>query len=342
MRFADGDTSETPILLDGGLATELERRGADLRDPLWSARLLIEDPEAIKAVHRAYFEAGADIAISASYQASFRGFAGRGIGPEAAGELMRKSVALAIAARDAFLDSAPVELEAREELETSEPEPERSLSRDAQATARSRRPPLVAASIGPYGAALADGSEYHGNYSASVGQLEDFHGQRLEVLANAGADLLAIETIPSLEEASILLGLLGNLPNTGVWISFTCRDAERVAHGERFAECVARVAASPQVLAIGLNCTAPRFVEPLLRSASRVTHKPLVAYPNRGEQWDAEAHRWRAEDSSTGDPRAFAELALRWRDAGARLIGGCCRTGPEHIRAMREAFDKQA
>lgn len=340
--------SELPdrtLVLDGGLATELERRGADLNDPLWSARLLVEDPAAIEAVHRAYFEAGADLAISASYQAGFEGFAARGIGRDAAAELMRSSVRLALEARDAFdetprspdIGDAPGTSDVGDAPSTSDIDDAGMTGAGQRSTTGSRVRPLVAASVGPYGAALADGSEYRGDYGVSRGRLEDFHAPRLAVLADAdtGVDLLAIETIPSLEEALLLVRLLEDLPDARAWISFTCRDAEHVAHGERFADCVAAVAASPQVLAVGLNCTAPRFVEPLLRAARRATPKPLVAYPNRGERWDADAHRWFDADEGAGSPEAFAELALRWRDAGASLIGGCCRTGPEHVRALR-------
>jgi homocysteine S-methyltransferase len=300
------------VVLDGGLATELERRGADLGDPLWSARLLVEAPDLIRAVHGAYFAAGADVATTASYQASFEGFARRGIGPEAAVELLRRSVRLAAEARDAFW---------------------------AQPAHRAgRRRPLVAASIGSFGAFLADGSEYRGDYGLSTAALMAFHRPRLAVLAASGADLLACETIPSLQEGEALVRLLCELPGAGAWLSFSCRDGARVCHGEAFTDCAALAEGVDQVVAVGVNCTAPRHVEALLRAAGTVTAKPLVAYPNRGEGWDAAAQRWVAGHEPA--PPDFAELARVWRAAGARLIGGCCRTTPDDIRALARALGR--
>ncbi len=143
------------LIVDGALATELERRGADLHDPLWSAKCLLERPDLIREVHLDYLKAGADIVTTATYQATFEGFGGRGIGYEGAARSMRDAVALAIAARDEFW---------------SEP-----LRRDE------RLWPLVAASVGPYGAMLADGSEYRGRYSIDDRGLAEFHRPRLEV-----------------------------------------------------------------------------------------------------------------------------------------------------------------
>jgi len=304
--LADGGV----IVLDGGLATELERRGADLADPLWSARLLVEAPDLIRDVHAAYFAAGADVATSASYQASFEGFARRGIGPERAAELLRLGVRLAAEARDDFW---------------SEP-----------ANRAGRRRPLVAASIGGYGAFLADGSEYRGDYGLSLEALMDFHRPRMAVLAASGADLLACETIPCRLEAEALVRLLAELPGTPAWLSFSCRDGARVCHGELFEDCVALAEASDQVVAVGVNCTAPRHIEVLLRRGRAATTKPLVAYPNRGEGWDAARRCWIEDDVPTA--AELGEQALAWRAAGARLIGGCCRTTPEDVRAMARAL----
>ena len=298
------------IILDGALATELERRGADLRDALWSARLLVEQPALIEQLHSDYFAAGADVAITASYQATFPGFARRGIGAPEAAALMRLSVELAQRARDRFW------------AENHDP---------------ARLRPLVAASVGPYGAYLHDGSEYRGDYGLGVAELMDFHRPRLAVLAASGADLLACETIPCRAEAEALVALLGEFPDVRAWLSFSCCDGAHVCHGEPFAECAALAAASPQVVAVGVNCTPPRYVEELLRAASALsaaTDKPLLAYPNSGERWDAANACW-VEGSGAGD---FAALAPRWAAAGARLLGGCCRTGPEEIHRMRAAL----
>lgn len=295
------------VILDGGLATELERGGADLDDPLWSARLLVEDPKAIEDLHLRYLEAGADVATTASYQASFEGFRRRGIGSSEAEDLFRLSVSLAVQACERFWD----------------------------ATDHSGRaaPPLVAASVGSYGAALADGSEYTGDFGLSVQQLADFHRARIEVLADTDADLLACETIPSLAEAEALVRTLEAFPDTPAWISFSCRDGRHVGHGELFSDCIAVAASCASVVAVGLNCTAPLHVEPLLRQIEGCD-LPVCAYPNSGETWDARGKAWR----QAADPVAFAAAARDWHAAGARLIGGCCRTGPEEIRAIRAAL----
>ena len=297
------------VVLDGGLATELERAGFDLDHPLWSARLLAERPEAIAAVHRAYLEAGADCITTASYQATIPGFVRAGATEAEAHRLLVRSVDLASRARDAFC-STPVWRE----------------------TGRPR--PLVAASVGPYGAFLADGSEYTGAYDVGFDGLLEFHRERIGLLSGAGPDLLACETIPSAAEAKALAVLLGELGDARAWVSFSCRDGSCLRDGTSLADAVRNVAAVPQVVAIGVNCTAPRFVEPLLRAAAAVTDKPLVAYPNSGEIYDAPSKKW----VGTSDASDWGGHARTWQAAGARLIGGCCRTGPDHIRAARAAL----
>lgn len=292
------------VMLDGGLATELERRGADLRDPLWSAKLLVENPDLIRAVHADYFHAGADVGTSASYQASFEGFAKHGIESGRAAELMRLSVRLVQEARDRFWADS-----------TAQP---------------GRARPLVAASVGCYGATLHDGSEYRGNYGLNVRQLMDWHRPRLEVLASSGADLLACETVPSLAEAEALTRLLDEFPDMPAWLSFSCRDEHRLCDGAPFVEAVRIAESTATVVAVGVNCTAPQFVENLLASVHDVAPVPLLAYPNSGERWNAALHRW--EQAAT--PLDWADAARRWRAAGARLIGGCCRTTPATIRTV--------
>jgi homocysteine S-methyltransferase len=288
-------------LLDGGLATQLERMGADLDDPLWSARLLLDDPSMIAAAHRAYLEAGAEVLITASYQASFEGLAGRGASRAEAEEVLRTSVALAREVRDAW------------------------VREHGPATA-----PLVAASVGPFGAMLADGSEYTGRYGVGRGRLVTFHARRLEVLADpaTGADLLAVETIPSALEAEVLVDLLAGLDGPPAWLSLTCRDEAHLADGTPFADVVALAADSGAVVAIGVNCTAPRLVEPLVASAASAG-RPVVAYPNRGDRWDPERRTW----VGGGEPD-LAALVPAWVAAGARLVGGCCGTGPDDVRAI--------
>lgn len=293
------------VVLDGALATELERRGADLNDPLWSARLLIEAPEMIAQLHRDYFDAGADVATTASYQASFEGFARRGIDAEGAADLMRRAVALAVQARDAW------------------------WADPAHRAGRLR--PLVAASVGPYGAMRADGSEYHGYPGVDEATLAAFHRPRLAVLAEAGADLLACETLPCVAEALVLARLLAEWPHCRAWISFSCRDGAHTCQGDAFGDAVAALDDCPQVVAVGINCTAPAHVPALLAAAQGRTRKPLLVYPNSGEQYDAADKRW----LGCADHRPFAEQAAGWTAAGARLVGGCCRTAPGDIAALR-------
>jgi homocysteine S-methyltransferase len=293
------------MILDGAMATELERRGADLADPLWSAKCLIERPDAIRAVHLDYFHAGSDVATTATYQATFEAFAGRGIEPAAAARLMRDAVTLATEAREEFW----------------------ALPQNRAGRLR----PLIAASIGPYGAMLADGSEYRGNYALSDRELADFHRPRLKVLAESGADLLACETLPSLREALVLARLLQEFAHIPAWISFSCRDGERNCEGQRIADCVAQLNDFPQIVALGVNCTAPQHIAPLLRQMRGRTAKPLLAYPNSGEIYDATTKGW----SAIHETRAFADAAPEWHAAGARLIGGCCRTQPGDIAALK-------
>ncbi len=304
------------LVLDGALATELEKRGADLNDPLWSARLLIEQPELIRTVHRDYFEAGADVATSASYQATFEGFARRGLDAAQAEALMRLSVQLAIEARDTFW----ADWQARHGTATD---------------GHARRRPLVAASVGPYGAMRADGSEYRGGYDLDEAGLMAFHRPRLKVLAASGADLLACETLPCIAEATALARLLGELPGRPVaWISYSCRDGGHDSQGEPWADCVRALAPFEQVAAIGVNCTAPEHIAELVETARHLTDKPIVVYPNAGEHYDAVTKQWLAAPAGHAHALPFEEQALRWAAAGARLIGGCCRTGPADIAAL--------
>lgn len=299
------------VILDGGLATELERRGADLTDALWSARLLLDDPGLIADVHRDYLAAGADVITTASYQASIEGFGRRGLSVPAARNLIRLSAELACDARDRFWE-------------------------DAGGKARRHRP-LVAGSIGPYGAALADGSEYRGRYRVSPEALRAFHQPRLEELAAGGVDLLALETFPSAEEAILVLDLMRGWPEMTAWVSFSTSDEAHVADGQSVEAAVRSVAGQHGVVAVGVNCLPPARVEPLLGRMHRITDLPLVAYPNSGEDWDAARRCWVGAVGEF-DPQ---QDVPRWYGLGARLLGGCCRTTPVTIRAIRQALSSQ-
>lgn len=305
------------MVLDGAMATELERRGADLNDPLWSARVLVEQPELIRQVHLAYFQAGADVATTASYQASFEGFARRGIDPGQAERLMRLSVELAVQARDEFWSAYQASAEAR--------------------TLPARKRPLVAASVGPFGAMLADGSEYRGYEGVTEADLRAFHRPRLRVLAQAGADLLACETIPCLAEARALAALLEELPQGVAWMSFSCKDGRHTSQGEPWGDCVEALEGFSSVAAIGVNCTAPRHIPELLATARARTGKPIVVYPNAGEHYDPVSKQW-SGDQGCGHG-SFADQALGWARGQVRLIGGCCRTTPADIAELARRWE---
>lgn len=292
------------VILDGALATELERRGADLKDKLWSAKLLIENPNMIRQLHTDYFLAGADCAITASYQATVEGFMRRGSSKQEAFKLIQKSVQIAVEARDEFWKD------------------------ETNHVGRPR--PFVAASVGPYGAFLADGSEYRGQYGLSQLELEQFHRPRMEALIEAGADMLACETIPCLIEAQAIVRVLEEFSGVSAWISFSAKDETHISDGERLADCAARLDSFPQVAALGVNCTSPKFISSLIGEANSKTSKPILVYPNSGETYNVEAHDWNGGAFCT----AFGEEARRWYADGARIIGGCCRTTPDDICAI--------
>ena len=290
------------VILDGGLATELEARGFDLSDRLWSARLLVADPDTIEDVHLAYFRAGARVATTASYQASVEGFAAVGLDRAVALSAIGTSVALARRARDRYQEDG------------GDPAP--SL--------------LVAGSVGPYGAMLADGSEYRGDYDVTAERLASFHRPRIDALVEAGADLLALETIPSVREADVLVRLLDEV-EIPAWLSYSCRDEASTSAGEPIADAMA-VGEHPRIVAVGVNCTAPRHLPALLSAARETAHARLIAYPNGGDRWDATTRRWVADAGGAFDPAAVAS----WTALGATWLGGCCGTGPLDIAALAD------
>ncbi|KAJ6312547.1 hypothetical protein OIU77_014130 [Salix suchowensis] len=275
-------------VIDGGFATQLEKHGATINDPLWSALCLIKDPDLIKRVHLEYLEAGADILVTSSYQATLPGFLSRGLSAEE-GELYNRA--------------------------------------------------LVAASIGSYGAYLADGSEYSGCYGPDVNleKLKDFHRRRLQVLVKAGPDLLAFETIPNKLEAQACVELLEeeniNIPS---WICFSSVDGENAPSGESFQQCLEAINKSDRVKAVGINCAPPHFIESLICKFKELTEKLIAVYPNSGEVWDGRAKRWLP--STCFDDDKFELFATRWHNLGASLIGGCCRTTPSTIQAISKAL----
>ncbi|MER0126735.1 homocysteine S-methyltransferase [Franconibacter daqui] len=290
------------VVLDGALATELEARGCNLADSLWSAKVLMENPELIYQVHLDYFRAGAQCAITASYQATPAGFAARGLDEAQSCALIARSVELARQAREAFLKEQP------------------------QAA-----PLLVAGSVGPYGAFLADGAEYRGDYQLSEAAFNAFHRPRVAALLAAGADLLACETLPSLAEARALAALLTEFPAARAWFSFTLRDSEHISDGSPLGEVVEALKDNPQIVALGINCIALEKTTAALSHLHSLTPLPLVVYPNSGEEYDAASKTWRHRSHAC---HTLEHYLPAWREAGAKLIGGCCRTTPQDIAAL--------
>ncbi len=295
----DLDAVARPVVLDGGLSTALEEQCADLSGPLWTARLLSEEPERIAEVHRAYFLAGAQVATTASYQASIDGMVAAGYDEAEARRLITLSVTLAKDVRDELTDTHP------------------GL--------------LVAASVGPYGAFLADGSEYTGNYAVPKARLRDFHAPRLDLLSEAAPDLLAVETIPDTDEAEVLVELLDDI-DVPAWFSYSVTGATTNA-GQPLAEAYAVLTDSRTILAAGVNCSEQADVLGAVQAAAAATGLPAVAYPNRGGSWDTEAKQW-----SYGQALDL-DLIETWVEAGARLVGGCCGTGPSDIAALAERVE---
>jgi homocysteine S-methyltransferase len=285
------------LVLDGGLSNQLADQGCDLDDPLWSARLLADAPEQVEAAHAAYARAGAQVLTTASYQATYEGFARRGIGRARTTALLRRSV---------------------------------ELARRAAAAGSGVR---VAASVGPYGAMLADGSEYRGRYGLSVRELTAFHRPRIEALAEAGPDVLALETVPDVAEAEAMLKAAEGC-GVPVWLSYTVA-GDRTRAGQPLAEAFAVAAGREDVVAVGVNCCSPLDADAAVPLAARISGKPVVVYPNSGEGWDSAACAW---TGPAADPVGLAGHALRWREEGARLIGGCCRVGPPAIAAVAGAL----
>ncbi|KAJ1398295.1 Homocysteine-binding domain [Sesbania bispinosa] len=304
---------------DGGFATQLETHGASITDPLWSAICLIKDPHLIKKVHLEYLEAGANILVTSSYQATIPGFLSKGLSIEEGELLLQRSVKLAVEARDSFWNLA-------------------------KRNPRNKyRRALVAASIGSYGAYLADGSEYRGLYGPNVNleKLKDFHRRRLQVLIEAGPDLIAFETIPNKIEAQACVELLEEenvqIPS---WICFTSVDGDNAPSGESFEDCLEVINKSNKVDAVGINCAPPHFMESLICKFKQLTKKAIIVYPNSGEVWDGRAKKWLP--SKCFHDEDFGFHATKWRDLGAKIIGGCCRTTPSTIQIISNALREKS
>ncbi|GMR12840.1 MAG: homocysteine S-methyltransferase [Gemmatimonadota bacterium] len=293
------------MMLDGGLATELEARGHDLHDDLWSAKVLLDAPEAVRQVHMDFLEAGADCISTITYQATLPGFRRHGLSEKTAIDLMQFAVQLAVEARDEFW-SDPV-------------------------NRKGRLHPLVAASIGPYGAFLSDASEYTGDYDIDDDALYRFHRSRWHILADGPADLIACETIPSRREATVLLRLIGESPGRWTWLSFSCRDEAHISDGSPLVQVARACDGEPGVIAVGVNCVPPAAVGRMIDELRKGTTKPVIVYPNSGERYSAEAKAWRDAPPEVD----WGVVGAEWAGLGVAGIGGCCRVSPETISRIR-------
>jgi len=303
--------SEYPfIILDGGFATELEKKGFNLKDRLWSAKIIAEDPGAVRDVHLSYLNAGADCIITSSYQATVPGFISAGYSRSEAIALIGKSVKIASDPVKIFHDSFPD---------------------------MSKRPePFIAASAGCYGSFLADGSEYRGDYHLDVNGYKNFHRERVDILAEAGAEIIAFETFPCMEEAVAVVELMEEYSNLSYWIVFTIQDALRTSHGDNFIECIRFLQGKKNIAASGVNCSPPELIIPVLDSFDDELKKRFVVYPNSGEHYHTDCSCW--EDDATASD--YLKLSEEWYNRGARLIGGCCRTGPSDIAKIKNFRDQ--
>lgn len=291
------------FILDGGLATEIQDRGMNLNDELWSAKILAENPEIIERVHYEYYKAGADCSISASYQASIDGFFRKGFSEEEAKNLIKKSVELVIKARERYLS------ESHEE---------------------NRLYPIVAGSVGPYAAYFADGSESIGYSNVDKEEFIKYHSERIKLLIEAGAEVLAVETIPSLAEAEAILEILKEYPDIYCWISFRGENDEIISDGTLLSECAKQLDKYEQVAAIGVNCTEPRYISGAIKNIKKNTNKPIVIYPNSGEKFDVDTKEWGGKREEFD----FGVYSKKWYEEGATVIGGCCRTTPKDIEKI--------
>jgi len=295
------------LIVDGAFGTELERQGYNINDPLWSATFLMHNPQAVAKVHEDYLKAGADCVTSASYQATFEGFMKRGVSREEAKTLIQSSVRIAQETVESFWAD--------------------------EANRKDRLKPLVAASVGPYGAYLADGSEFRGDYGLSQEALEAFHAERLEALIEAKPDLLACETIPCLLEAKALASLTQKpTKNVYAWISFSAKDGKHINSGESIQECAKVLDRYDTIVAIGINCTAPQYIESLIDEIRQVSQKPIIVYPNGGATYNALSKTWDGVSQSG----MHAKMAYTWYRKGANMIGGCCQTTPEDIAQIAQ------
>ncbi len=302
---------QNALILDGALGTQMQNHGFNINDSLWSAKFLDENPNAIKLVHKEYLEAGADCIITSSYQASLEGFLEKGFSEEKADHLISSSIKIAKDTRDEFWES----------YKNSD-----------------RLKPLVAASIGPYGAYLANGAEYSGAYEISEKKLSSFHKRRLDTIMKMSPDIIACETIPLFSEIKILSKLLEKYKTTTSWLCLSAKNESLTNAGDDVEEVISWLNAQKHIDAIGVNCTAPQYISTLVKKIKKLSDKLIVIYPNGGSAYNPITKLW---ESSLTNSEEFAKMAYLWNSLGANIIGGCCETTPKEIKKIREYLLKK-
>ncbi|UQS86266.1 homocysteine S-methyltransferase [Nicoliella spurrieriana] len=291
------------ILIDCALSYGLEQRNIQLNNKLWTASALQSHPDIIKAIHKDYFNAGSNMTVTDTYQGSVPGFIDAGYTKEQAIELIQRSV---------------------------------KLAREAQAEVTVPQTTWVAGAIGPYGAFLADGSEYVGNYGISEAELIKFHQDRLQTLVEAGVDLLAFETIPDFTELKAIKQLLSQYPGIDAFVSCSIKDAHHISDGTDLLEVQALLETIPNVIAYGFNCNHPEFTVPgltYLHDHQTNANQSLIVFPNSGAHYDPSTKEW-----SQATAFSFGKAAKEWQAAHAKWIGGCCEVSVQDERDMRDAL----
>jgi len=311
-RFKELLDSQDYLILHGALGTEIEKKGYDVSGKLWSAKYLIKKPDIIENIHEAYALAGCDIITTSSYQANIPRLMEKGLTENEADDIIRLTVSLAKSARDKAWGT---------------------LSDDERSK---RLYPLISGDVGPYAAYLADGSEYSGKYDINKKALKSFHRQRIALLMDESVDLIAVETIPNFTEAQAIAEILSeDYPDVESYFSFTTQDGKTISDGTPIEEVAAYCDKIDQILAMGLNCSAPNVIEPGLKEFAKATKKPLVAQPNSGEKYDPETKKWIKVDEDT---TSLLDYVKKWHELGAKIVGGCCCTNPEDTKLLYQGL----
>ncbi|MGV2875897.1 homocysteine S-methyltransferase [Macrococcus capreoli] len=278
-------------LLDGGFGTTVEAYGYDVKHELWSTHLIKEHPEAILKVHQAFVNNGAEIILTNTYQGAVQ----------------------------SFLNTGYTEREAEGYLQAAVELAHQSVSSNV----------LVAASLGPYGAMLGNGSEYTGAYQVRQSDYIEYHMQRLNILIEAGIRVFAFETIPNIEEVKAVKALLEDYPDIEAWLSVTLKDSAHLSDGTPIEEVIEVVNGIDNVHAFGVNCTSVKVIDGAVERLLALSEKAIILYPNGGRKYDAVEKVWIDQDDIS-----LIEATVKWKQLGVKIIGGCCQVGPEEIGAL--------